>query len=250
MSAGQISIERAACSQAANLFLLGTHRNDRPKERLSVKVILTEDVQGLGSIGDVADVAQGYANNFLIPRKLAILATPGNLKHWDEKREWIVKREAANRTEAEELAAKIEGAKLRIVAKAGEEGRLYGSVTVKDIAAKILEDLKIDVDRKKILLAEPIKTAGEHEATLRVFKDIDAKISIEVVGELEEGVAPPVEEITESVKIEAETEVEPESETEAAAESQAVADADTEPQAGDDAVEEDTAGGATDQPEA
>lgn len=215
-----------------------------------MKVILTEDVQGLGSIGDVADVAQGYANNFLIPRKLAILATPGNLKHWEEKREWIVRREAANRAEAEELAARIEGAKLKIVAKAGEEGRLYGSVTVKDIAAKILEDLKIEVDRKKILLPEPIKTAGEHEATLRVFKDIDAKISIEVVGELEEGVAPPIEEITESVRVEAEPEAKREPETVAEAETEESADVQAQAETDSDAVEEDAAGGATDQPEA
>lgn len=243
-----------------------------------MKVILTEDVQGVGSIGDVADVAQGYANNFLIPRKMAVLATPGNVKHWEEKRAWIVKREAANRVEAEALAAKIEGAKLKIVAKAGEEGRLYGSVTVKDIAAKILDDLKIEVDRKKILLPEPIKMAGEHEATLRVFKDVDAKISIEVVGELEEGVAPPIEEITESVKIEQEVEADEadmaeagaaadraaaesiaeaaKARNDAAAEVEAANEEETEAEtpetdeAADEAAEEDAAGGATDQPEA
>jgi len=194
-----------------------------------VKVILTEDVQGLGSIGDVTDVAQGYANNFLIPRKLAVPATTGNVKHWEDKRSWIVKREAASRAEAEQIAAKIEGTTLKIVSKTGEEGRLYGSVTVKDIAAVILEDLKIEVDRKKILLPEPIKTAGQHEATVRIYKDVDAKITIDVVGEIEEGVAPPIEELVENVPAATDQ-----------AEQTEVAES----------AEEDDAGGATDEPEA
>lgn len=194
-----------------------------------MKVILTEDVQGLGSIGDVTDVAQGYANNFLIPRKLAVPATTGNVKHWEDKRSWIVKREAASRAEAEQIAAKIEGTTLKIVSKTGEEGRLYGSVTVKDIAAVILEDLKIEVDRKKILLPEPIKTAGQHEATVRIYKDVDAKITIDVVGEIEEGVAPPIEELVENVPAATDQ-----------AEQTEVAES----------AEEDDAGGATDEPEA
>lgn len=155
-----------------------------------MKVILTHDVAGLGGIGDVTDVAQGYANNYLIPRKLAVPATPGNLKHWGEKRAWIVKREAATRAEAEELAAKLESAKLDIVAKAGEEGRLYGSVTVKDIAAEILDEAKIEVDRKKIVLSEPIKSAGEHQATVRLHKDVDATITVNVVADVEASVPP------------------------------------------------------------
>lgn len=183
-----------------------------------MKVILTQDVAGLGGIGDVVEVAGGYANNFLMPRQLAILATSGNLKHWQEKRGWIVKREAATKAEAEELAKQLEGARLTITAKSGEEGRLYGSVTVKDIATRILEDLKVDIDRKKIVLPEPIKTAGEHEATVRVYKDVEAKVVVDVIGEREEGGA--VEEI----------------------------DAEQPEQAA--AAEEEAAGGAGDQPEA
>lgn len=237
-----------------------------------MKVILTEDVQGLGSTGDVTDVAQGYASNFLIPRKMAVPATPGNLKHWDDKRTWIVKREAASRAEAEAIAAKIEGGKLTIIAKAGEEGRLYGSVTVKDIAAKILDELKVEVDRKKILLPEPIKTAGEHEATVRIYKDVEAKVVVDVVGELEESEAPPVEEFVEKlpenmveaeVTDEAEGTREPgtaeETEAEGAEASAAQEEGATEKGEGSrkaeaaeegDSAEEDAAGGATDQPEA
>lgn len=177
-----------------------------------MRVILTEDVQGLGSIGDVAEVAQGYATNFLIPRKMAVPATPGNLKHWEDKRDWIVKREAASRAEAEEIAAKIEGAKIQIVAKAGEEGRLYGSVTVKDIAAKILDEAKVEVDRKKILLPEAIKATGRHEATVRIFKDVEAKIVVDVVGDIEPGmpVEPADETAAEPAPVEATPEVEEE----------------------------------------
>lgn len=159
-----------------------------------MKVILSQDVPGLGGMGDLVDVAQGYANNFLIPREMAVLATPGNVKHWNEKRNWIVKKEAADRAEAEEVAAKLEGATLSITSKSGAEGRLYGSVTVKDIAEKIADDLKMEVDRKKIILTEPIKTAGQHEATVRVFKDVEAKVIVDVIADIEPGEEVPLEE--------------------------------------------------------
>ncbi len=155
-----------------------------------MKVILTQDVEDLGGIGDVVDVAQGYANNFLIPRKLAVAATRGNLKHWDEKRSFIVKREAATRAEAEDLAKQLEGAKIVINAKSGEEGRLYGSVTAKDVTEEIERDLRVEVDRKKISLPEPIKTVGDHEVSIHLYKDVTAKLTVSVVGEGGAGQAP------------------------------------------------------------
>ncbi|RJQ50974.1 MAG: 50S ribosomal protein L9 [Actinobacteria bacterium] len=148
-----------------------------------MRVILTQDVEGLGTIGNVVDVAQGYANNYLIPRKLAVAATPGNLKHWEEKKTWILKREAATRAEAEEIAKQLEGAKVIINARVGEEGRLYGSVGVKDIAEEIERDLRVEVDRKKIKLPEPIKSAGDHEVTIHLYQNVEAKLTVSVVGE-------------------------------------------------------------------
>ncbi len=196
-----------------------------------MKVILSQDVDGLGGVGDVVEVADGYANNFLISRNMAVVATTGNLKHWEEKRGWILKREAATRAEAEQLAAQLEAAKVTIVAKAGEEGRLYGSVTVKDIATRISEDLKIEVDRKKILLPEPIKTAGEHRATIRLFKDVEATVVVDVTADREPGLEmPPVEEV------------------EAAEET--TAESTDEPAQPESASEEEASGGAGDQPEA
>ncbi len=183
-----------------------------------MKVILTQDVEGLGVMGDVVDVAQGYAGNFLIPRKLAVQATPGNLKHWDEKRAFIVKREAATRAEAEELAKQLDGAKIIINAKAGEEGRLYGSVTTKDVAEEIERDLKIEVDRKKIHMPEPIKATGDHEVTIHLYKDVNAKLTVSVVGEGGAGQAAAPAEAT----------VEAEAEEESAEEAQAPEEASAE----------------------
>ncbi|GAB4277823.1 MAG: hypothetical protein Kow0056_09680 [Coriobacteriia bacterium] len=146
-----------------------------------MKVILLEEVAGKGREGDVIDVARGYAKNYLFPRRLAVEATPGNLKQLEARRHNIEKREAARKAEAEAVAAQIEGKSVTIEARAGEEGRLFGSVTAAMIHDAISEQLGVEVDRKQI--GAHLKEVGEHEVTIRVSHDVSATLTVNVVPE-------------------------------------------------------------------
>jgi large subunit ribosomal protein L9 len=150
-----------------------------------MKVILLEDVRGVGQAGAVATVADGYARNLLIPRKLALAATEGNLKSLERQRGAIHRRQVQQAKTAELLAEKIAGLTLTLKAKAGEESRLYGSITHTDIA-EALAAQGIEVDRRDITVPFPIKTLGTHEAKAHLHKDVEATIKLEVVAE-EEG---------------------------------------------------------------
>jgi large subunit ribosomal protein L9 len=155
-----------------------------------MKVILLEEVAGQGREGDVIDVARGYAKNFLFPRKLAVEATPGNVKQLEARRANIEQREAARVAEAEGLAAQLDGRSITIEAKAGEEGRLFGSVTAQDMKETVSEQLGIELDRKQI--PGHFKEIGEHEVTVRVSHDVSATLTVVVVpegGELEDRVS-------------------------------------------------------------
>ncbi len=151
-----------------------------------MKVILKESVSGLGKTGDVVDVADGYGRNYLVPKDIAVVATKGALKEWDLKRATLVKKEAKDRAEAESLAAGLNDKEVKVEAKAGEEGKLYGSVTTKEIAAAIEKQLKTEVDKKKIELAQPIKEVGDHPVTVKLFPGVDATVIVKVVGSKEE----------------------------------------------------------------
>ena len=175
-----------------------------------MKVILLDEIKGKGGEGDVIDVAQGYAENYLIPQKLAVAATKGNLKQLHERRNNIEKREAVRLADANALKAKLEGQKVVVEAKVGEEGILFGSVTAAMIADAVKAQLDIDVDRKRIELGKPIKVAGTHEVSISIYREIRTSIVVLV------GVEEP--EAEETVEVEAETEVVEEPETEAAAE--------------------------------
>jgi large subunit ribosomal protein L9 len=148
-----------------------------------MKVILLDEVKGKGSEGDVIDVARGFAHNFLIPRKLAVEATPGNLKQLEARRANIEKRAAKNLAEAEAIKALIDGKAVTIEAKAGEEGRLFGSVTSLMIEDAILEQLDATVDRKKMGIAGHIKDLGEHEIQVRISHEVSAIVTVTVVPE-------------------------------------------------------------------
>ena len=152
-----------------------------------MEIILQEEVPALGREGDVVEVARGYANNYLIPKGMAVLATQGNLKQLKLKRVGIEKRHAEARTEAQVLADKFTGKSVTITAKAGEEGRLYGSVTVKDIADVIQDDFGIKVDKRRIVPGDPIKEAGEVTIRVRLQADVEASLVVNVVAELPEG---------------------------------------------------------------
>lgn len=151
-----------------------------------MKVILKESVTGLGKTGDVVDVADGYARNFLVPKNKAVVATKGTLKEWDLRRATLVKKEAQNRTEAEALAASLKDKVVTIEAKAGEEGKLYGSVTAKEIAAAIETQLKTEVDKKKIELEHGIKEMGDHPVTVKLYPGVETTVVVKVVGSKEE----------------------------------------------------------------
>lgn len=150
-----------------------------------MKVVLKEPVSGLGKMGQVVDVADGYARNFLVPKGLAEVATPGVLKDWEMKKHVIEKREAQEKATAEELAASLNGKEINIEAKAGEGGRLYGSVTSKEIAAAIEEQLKAEVDKKKIEM-EAIKEIGAHPVTIKLHAGVDTTVTVNVVESKEE----------------------------------------------------------------
>ena len=144
-----------------------------------MKIILLEDVHGVGAAGAVADVANGYARNFLIPRKLAIPATEGAMKNLDRQRETIHRRQVSQAATAQALAEKIAGTTLTIKARIGEEGRLYGTVTNVQIAEELVGK-GITVDRHDITIPHPIRMVGSHEVNIHLHKDVDATLRIEV----------------------------------------------------------------------
>lgn len=146
-----------------------------------MKVILLTDVKGRGKEGDVIEVARGFAANYLLPRKMAVEATSGNIKQLEARMHNIRKREEAKRAEAEGLAAQVTGKALLIEAKAGEGGKLFGSVTAGMIADALTEQLGVEVDRKKLDLHGHIKTVGEHVIDVRIYQDVAASIRVNVI---------------------------------------------------------------------
>jgi large subunit ribosomal protein L9 len=149
-----------------------------------VKVILREHVDQLGEQGEIVTVAAGYARNYLLPKGLAYEATPGNLKQIELQRRVWDARESREVGEAEALAERIATTELVISKKAGESGTLYGSVTSGDIA-DLLSAKGIEVERKRIVLTEPIKSLGEHEIQIKIHRKVDGKAQLVVVAEEE-----------------------------------------------------------------
>lgn len=146
-----------------------------------MKVILLSDVKGRGKEGDVIEVARGFATNYLMPRNLAIQATSGNLKQLEARMHNIHKREETKRLEAEGLAAQIAGKSLLIEVKAGEAGKLFGSVTAGMVADALAAQLGVDVDRKRLDLHGHIKSVGEHTIDVRIYEDVTAQLVLNVV---------------------------------------------------------------------
>ena len=145
-----------------------------------MKVILTKDVEKIGSFGEIINVKDGYAKNFLIPTGMAILSTPGNLKQMDLIKKSKVKVEAKSIKEASEIAEQLNGLKLIFKVKSSSDGKMYGSITNKDIADKILSFKKIEVDRKKIDLEDTIKELGDYEIDIRLYKDVKCNVIVSV----------------------------------------------------------------------
>lgn len=144
-----------------------------------MKVIFLKNVKGVANEGDIKEVKEGYAKNFLFKQKLALEATPANLKAHEEKLESIKEEEKLKVKEAESLAERLKTVKLEFNQKSGETGRLYGAVTSQEIADE-LEKNGIHIDKKMIDLKEPIKTAGTHAIKINIYKDIKSQITVNV----------------------------------------------------------------------
>jgi len=147
-----------------------------------MQIILQEDVEKLGNRGEVVDVAEGYARNFLLPRKLALPATPGNMKRLERMRVVFAKREATEKGDASKLAELLNGVTLTVARKAGENDQLFGSVTPADIS-EALAAQGYTIDRRKIQLKDPIKLVGEYEVPVKLHRDIVANVKLSVTRE-------------------------------------------------------------------
>jgi large subunit ribosomal protein L9 len=145
-----------------------------------VRVILKREVRGLGRPGDVKDVADGYAQNFLIPKGFAIEATAGELKHLSRERQADKLKKDRAHADAEELAKRLATITLMFRLKAGKDGKTFGSVTNKDIAESLKKEHGVDVDRAKITLTEPLRTLGAHTVEVRLAPDIRARVMVAV----------------------------------------------------------------------
>jgi large subunit ribosomal protein L9 len=154
-----------------------------------MEVILKEDVANLGHRGDVVKVADGYGRNFLLPRKLAMQATLANKAVVEQMKSSAVRRSATEKAQAEELAAKLDPIVLSFTRKSGEGGHLFGSVTSADIAAE-LAIKGFEVDRRKIQAEEPLKTVGDFSVAIKLYREVTAHVTVKVVAEAGEEVAP------------------------------------------------------------
>lgn len=146
-----------------------------------MEVVLLEDVKALGKKGQLVKVNDGYARNFILPKKLGVEATPENLNDLKLKKANEAKVAAEQLAEARELAAKIDEMSVTVSIKAGEGGKTFGSVSTKEIAKAAAEQLKLDIDKKKMVLPEPIKSLGSFEVPVKLHKDVTAKLRVKVV---------------------------------------------------------------------
>ena len=167
-----------------------------------MKVILLGELRGKGGEGDVVDVAQGFAENYLYPNRIAIPANKGNLKQLEERRHNIEKREEKRIADANALKETIEGKSIKVEANIGEEGQLFGSVTSANIADAIKDQLGVEVDRKRVARSQNIKMAGRHEVEINIYRDITATVAV-LVGVDEEAPAEEAEEVEEAETTEA-----------------------------------------------
>lgn len=147
-----------------------------------MEVILKEDVDNLGHRGDVVKVAEGYGRNFLLPRKLAMQATPANKAVIEQMKSAAARRSATEKTQAEALVAKLEPIVLSFTRKSGEAGHLFGSVTSADIAAGLASN-GFEIDRRKIQLPEPLKSVGDFSVAIKLHREVTAQVKVKVQAE-------------------------------------------------------------------
>lgn len=148
-----------------------------------MKVILSKDIKELGKSGQVVNVAEGYARNFLFPRKLAVEAGAGALHVLEQKKKIVDLKVAHQLSEAKEIADRLNGTKVTVSGKTGAGTKLYGSITSQDIADALLKQAKVKLDKRMIHLSEPIKTLGTFPVSIKLHHDVSATISVEVVAQ-------------------------------------------------------------------
>jgi large subunit ribosomal protein L9 len=144
-----------------------------------MEVILREHVDNLGRRGDVVKVADGYARNYLLPRKLALPATEGNKQHVARERRIMEAREAEEKSRAEAIAARLATVSIAIARRVGDTEQLYGSVTAADIA-QFLKDKGFEIDRRKLILPEPLKSIGEHDVPLKLHREVTVTLKVAI----------------------------------------------------------------------
>ncbi|MDR3686519.1 MAG: 50S ribosomal protein L9 [Coriobacteriia bacterium] len=173
-----------------------------------MKVILLQELKGRGGEGDVIEVAQGFAVNYLLPRKVAIQATKGNLKQLELRSHNIKAREENRLGDAQSTFDKLDGKTVKVEAKVGDEGRLFGSVTTHHIEAALLEQLGVEVDRRKIETHGTIKEIGPHIINVAIYRDVKAELTVNVVAEGHVEVPTTVVEVVEGISADGEPFVE------------------------------------------
>jgi large subunit ribosomal protein L9 len=146
-----------------------------------MKLILTQEVSGLGTPGDVVEVKDGYARNYLLPRSLAVAWTKGGEKQVASIQKARGAREIKTLDEAQAVKARLESKPVQLSAKAGASGRLFGAVSVADIAAAVTSSGGPDIDKRRIIVAEPIKSVGAHQVSVRVHEEVTATVNLEIV---------------------------------------------------------------------
>ena len=148
-----------------------------------MKIVLLEDVKALGKKGEVVETSEGYARNFLIPKNKGVEANAANLNTLKLKKANEEKIAAQELAAAKQLAEKLEASSSHVSIKAGKDGKTFGSISTKEIHQAIHDQLNLEVDKKKIVVPEPIKTFGTHEVTIKLHKDVAAKFAVKVVEE-------------------------------------------------------------------
>lgn len=157
-------------------------RNDA-KEDADMKVILSQDVKGLGKKGDMVEASDGYARNFLLPKKLAVEANAANINEMNIRKESEKAKKEKELQQAKALADNLRGKTVVIRAKSGENGKLFGSITNKDVADAIKAQMKVDIDKKKLIMPDAIKTIGSVEVDIKLYPEVSTKITVRVVQE-------------------------------------------------------------------
>ena len=148
-----------------------------------MKLILLEDVKGVGKKGDVVNKNDGYALNFLIPKKLAVEATKSNINDLELKKKADERRKKEEYEEAKELGEKLKDKIVKVSVKAGENGKVFGSVTNKEISAALLQQMGIDIDKKKITFNDPIKMVGRRTVKVKLHPKVTVELTVEIAGE-------------------------------------------------------------------